>query len=161
VPGADLVDLPVHAGGRGIVDLDPVHAQIAVARIGILRVDTGQGDKTAAIVGPALENRDVEQCGEGLGRLLARAGFFKAVVITKGRDPAVYTYPGVALGSANSVVGWDPDLSPQVGDRDGLFRIPIMSRGERAQVELQNETPLPCKFSTCEWVGEVTSLARR
>jgi hypothetical protein len=88
-------------------------------------------------------------------------GFFKAVVITKGRDPAVYTYPGVALGSANSVVGWDPDLSPQVGDRDGLFRIPIMSRGERAQVELQNETPLPCKFSTCEWVGEVTSLARR
>ena len=88
-------------------------------------------------------------------------GFFQAVVTLDRRDPATYTYSGVVLGSSNSVVGWDPDTASQIGDRSGVFRIPILSRGERAQVELQNETPLPCKFSTCEWVGEISSLARR
>lgn len=87
-------------------------------------------------------------------------GFFKAVVTTDRRDPMEYVYSGTVLGSNNSVVGWDPELSPAIGGRAGVFRIPVLSRGERAIVELQNETPLPCKFSTVEWVGEVTSLAR-
>lgn len=87
-------------------------------------------------------------------------GFFKARVQVDRRDAREYTYPGVGLGSRNSVIGWDPDTSDAVGDRAGTFRIPILSRGDRAIVELLNDTPLPCKFSTVEWVGEASSPAR-
>jgi hypothetical protein len=41
-----------------------------------------------------------------------------------------------------------------------VFRIPINSRGENCVVELLNDTPHPCKFSSCEWVGLMTGQAR-
>lgn len=86
-------------------------------------------------------------------------GFFKAVVTLDRRAPATYTYSGSILGANNSVVGYSPPGSLALSAQAGVFRIPILSRGERAMVELQNDTPLPCKFSTVEWVGEVSSLA--
>lgn len=43
---------------------------------------------------------------------------------------------------------------------EGVFQIPIMSRGENAIVELRNDTAAPCQFSSCDWVGLLTGQAR-
>jgi hypothetical protein len=84
-------------------------------------------------------------------------GYFEAWVMAERRPKAVYTFDGTVLGSRNSVVGNDADF-----DRysQGVFTIPIQSKGETCIVELHNDTPIPCKFSTCEWVGLVSTRAR-
>jgi len=89
--------------------------------------------------------------------------FFQIHVIPEGRDTSVYTFDGTMLGSRVSTLGsanpngFDPDSNRFF---EGVFNIPIMSRGERCMVEIHNETPHPCKFSTCEWVGLITGKAR-
>jgi len=89
--------------------------------------------------------------------------FFQIHVIPEGRDIGIYTFDGTVLGSRVSVLGsanptgFDPDTNRFY---EGVFNIPIMSRGERCMVEIHNDTPHPCKFSTCEWVGLITGKAR-
>jgi hypothetical protein len=88
---------------------------------------------------------------------------FKIHVIPEGRDTGVYTFDATILGSRVSSLG---SVYPTGYDSDnsrfyeGVFNIPIMSRGERCMVEIHNETPHPCKFSTCEWVALLTGKAR-
>ena len=89
--------------------------------------------------------------------------YFEVWVTAERRDPAVYTFDGTVLATRASQIGNalnnNPDL---VTSRyfEGVFQIPISSRGENCIVELRNSTANPCKFSTCEWVGLVTSQAR-
>lgn len=88
--------------------------------------------------------------------------YFRVEVRAERRDPAVYTFDGVILGSRNSQLGsslnlLDPDYEDYLA---GVFRIPINSRGEACRVEIVNDTPHPCKFSTCEWVGRISGRAR-
>ena len=88
---------------------------------------------------------------------------FKVHVIPEGRDTGIYTFDATILGSRVSelgsvnATGFDPDNNRFY---EGVFNIPIMSRGERCMVEIQNSTPHPCKFSTCEWIALVTGKAR-
>lgn len=88
--------------------------------------------------------------------------FFKVVVTAERRDPTSYTYDSTILGVRNSLIGNALDHAEVEANRyaEGVFRIPMLSRGENAIVEIQNDTPHPCKFSTCEWVGLVTGQAR-
>lgn len=89
--------------------------------------------------------------------------FFKIHVIPEGRDVGIYTFDATILGSRNSALG---SAQPNGYDTDdnrfyeGVFNIPIMSRGERCMIEIQNNTPHPCKFSTCEWIALLTGKAR-
>lgn len=88
--------------------------------------------------------------------------FFRVIVTAERRDAATYTYDATSLGSRNSVIGTrldqaEPEAAQYVA---GVFRVPINSRGERAIVEIQNDSPHPCKFSTCEWVGMLSGQAR-
>ena len=39
---------------------------------------------------------------------------------------------------------------------EGLFDIPIYGQGEQIFVEIKSDKPVPCKFSTCEWIALVT-----
>lgn len=88
---------------------------------------------------------------------------FKIHVIPEGRDTGIYTFDATILGSRASALGssnptgWDPDNNRFY---EGVFNIPIMSRGERCMVEIHNDTPHPCKFSTCEWIALLTGKAR-
>jgi hypothetical protein len=88
---------------------------------------------------------------------------FKIHVIPEGRDTGIYTFDATILGSrvselgAINATGFDPDNNRFY---EGVFNIPIMSRGERCMVEIHNETPHPCKFSTCEWIALLTGKAR-
>lgn len=88
--------------------------------------------------------------------------FFKVLVTAERRDAASYVFDGTILGVRNSLIGSALNQAEADANRyaEGVFRIPILSRGENAIVEIQNETPHPCKFSTCEWVGLVTGQAR-
>ena len=89
--------------------------------------------------------------------------YFDIEVTAERRDTSVYKFDGTVLGSRISKIGtalpngYDPDDNRY---KEGVFNIPIMSRGERCVVEIKNDTPHPCKFSTCEWVALITGKAR-
>lgn len=89
--------------------------------------------------------------------------YFETWVMAERRDKAVYKFDGTVLGSRNSALGsalpngFDPENNRYF---EGVFQIPIQSKGENCIVEIHNDTVHPCKFSTCEWVGLVTSHAR-
>ena len=59
--GADLLSLPVHAGGPLVIYLHTIHADVALAGLGVARNHAGQGNETARVFGPALQDREVEQ----------------------------------------------------------------------------------------------------
>ena len=89
--------------------------------------------------------------------------YFDIEVTAERRDTAVYKFDGTVLASRISQIGsalpngYDPDDDRY---KEGVFSVPIMSRGERCNVEIKNDTPHPCKFSTCEWVALITGKAR-
>ena len=59
--GADLLSLPVHARGFGVVHLHAVHAHIPLPCFRIAGDDAGQRDKPAGILRPALQHRKIQQ----------------------------------------------------------------------------------------------------
>ena len=85
-------------------------------------------------------------------------GFFQAKTLPEHRSPGLYTFDGTVLAVRESKIG-DTSPSTELEPRyyEGVFNIPIMGRGDRVLVELLNDTPHPCKFSTCEWIGGMTS----
>ena len=61
VARADLLQLPVHAGGAVVVNLDAIHADVALAGVGVFGDDAGQRDETSAVQRPAFLDGEVEQ----------------------------------------------------------------------------------------------------
>ena len=59
--GGDFLALPVHAGGGGVINLDAVHADVALAGFGIAGDHAGQRDEAAAILRPALQDGKIQQ----------------------------------------------------------------------------------------------------
>lgn len=87
------------------------------------------------------------------------SGFFEIHVMPERRDGAVYRYAGTTIRNRNSIIG-ENLTTESLRYYEGVFRIPINSRGENCIVEIHNPTVHPCKFSTCEWVGLITGQAR-
>ena len=90
--------------------------------------------------------------------------YFEIHVMAERRDTAIYKYDDTTLRVRNSTLGSALPSGGYGEDEDryheGVFRIPINSKGENCIVEIHNDTIHPCKFSTCEWVGLLTSQAR-
>ncbi len=85
-------------------------------------------------------------------------GFFQAKTMPEHRSPGLYTFDATVLAVRESKIGdTSPSTESQERYYEGVFNIPIMGRGDRVLVELLNDTPHPCKFSTCEWIGGMTS----
>jgi hypothetical protein len=61
VPRPDLVDLPVHAGRLRVVHLHPVHSQVPLTCVRILRVHARKRNESSTVLRPALENRQIKQ----------------------------------------------------------------------------------------------------
>ena len=61
VARADFLELPVHAGGAVVVNLDAIHADVALAGVGVFGDDAGQGDEAAAVERPAFEDGEIEK----------------------------------------------------------------------------------------------------
>ena len=89
--------------------------------------------------------------------------YFEVRVLPEYRDEGIYIYDGTISAVRNSSIG-----KPAVGQNDsddvrffeGVFSVPIYGQGEQIFVELRSDRPMPCKFSTCEWIALVTSRAR-
>ena len=58
--GGVLLALPVHSCGLSVVDLHPVHADIAFACLRIAGDDAGQRDEAASVERPALQHWKIE-----------------------------------------------------------------------------------------------------
>jgi len=89
-----------------------------------------------------------------------RSKYFRVRVEAEGRNPAVYEFDGIALGVSGSQVGSTLGVAGGVL-KDGVFRIPIRSAGERVRITLENDTPHPCSFASVEWAAIITAKARR
>ena len=90
-------------------------------------------------------------------------GFFEINVLPEHRPAGVYVYDATVSAVKNAAIGRPPDDELGIDSArysEGVFSIPIYGQGERIFVEIRNNRPLPCKFSTCEWVAAVTSRAR-
>ena len=89
------------------------------------------------------------------------SGHFHVHVQPEHREEGVYTFDGTVLAVHNSRIGTPGPSTPNAARYyEGVFSVPIMSRGEQCFVEIRNSTPHPCKFSTCEWVATISTRAR-
>ena len=61
VARADFLELPVHAGGALVVNLDAIHADVALAGVRVFGDDTGERDEAAAVERPAFLHRQIEE----------------------------------------------------------------------------------------------------
>lgn len=78
-------------------------------------------------------------------------GYFQVRVTPTGnRDEAVYTFPGSTIGLLQ---GADQGQA-------GVFRVPVVGRGESNTVTIENDTAHPCKFASMEWTGLITGKGR-
>lgn len=88
-------------------------------------------------------------------------GYFEIHVMPEGRRPGRYVFDGTVSAVRDAQIGQGNPV-PDDLDRyfEGVFTIPIMSRGDQCIVEIKNATPHPCKFSTCEWAAILTGKTR-
>jgi hypothetical protein len=88
-------------------------------------------------------------------------GYFEIHVFPEYREPGKYIFDGTVLAVRDSQIGQlasdDEDAQRYY---EGVFNIPIMSRGNQCLVEIRNSTPHPCKFSTCEWAAILSGKTR-
>ena len=86
------------------------------------------------------------------------SAFFQAKTLPEHRAEGLYTFDGTVSGVRAATIGQPKTMRETIPRYyEGVFNIPIMGRGDRVLVELLNDTPHPCKFSTCEWIGMITS----
>ena len=87
-------------------------------------------------------------------------GYFEIGVTAERRETVTYRFDGTILATRGSLLG-TADVGTDVNWLySGVFDIPILSKGDNCIVEIHNDTPHPCKFSTCEWTGLITAKAR-
>ena len=59
--GGHFLALPVHSGGALVVDLHTIHSDIPFASFRIAGDDAGQGDEASPVLGPALQDGEIEE----------------------------------------------------------------------------------------------------
>jgi len=82
------------------------------------------------------------------------AGFFKVEVTPENRDTSTHKFTGRLLGAASAVIG-------QVNLDTGTFRVPIMSKSDKVDIDVKNDTFLPTRLSSAEYEGRFHIRSRR
>jgi hypothetical protein len=85
--------------------------------------------------------------------LFANTGYFRVRVTPPGGQTYEYPYTGKVLGSSTFVLG-----RPAI--QTGKFQVPIMSDSSKVTIEIVNDSYLPCRFQSAEWIGFHESRAR-
>jgi hypothetical protein len=81
-------------------------------------------------------------------------GYFDVTIFPRARNSANYKFTGQILGSSNFVLG-NPTLE------SGEFKFPIMCRNIDVDIEINNDSYLPCNFLSAEWEGMFSVLTER
>ena len=81
-------------------------------------------------------------------------GFFKVEVTPEYRDTSTHKFSGRLLGAASSAIG-------QINLATGTFRVPIMSRADRVDIDVRNKTFLPTLLASAEFEAMFNMRSRR
>ena len=81
-------------------------------------------------------------------------GFFKVEVTPEFRTTSTHEFTGNLLGAASSTIG-------QINLETGTFRVPIMSRADRVNIDVKNSTFLPTQLSSAEYEAMFHMRSRR
>ena len=83
-----------------------------------------------------------------------KSGFFQVEVTPELRDTSTHKFSGRFLGAASSVIG-------QLNLETGTFRVPIMSRADRVDIDVKNKTFLPTLLASAEYEAMFHMKSRR
>lgn len=86
--------------------------------------------------------------------IFAETGYFRAEVTPLYRPTQKYEFTGRVLGSGANVIGEMPL-------ENGQHKFPVMSKNDQVQVDLVNDSFLPCKFLSAEWEALYTIRSKR
>ena len=81
-------------------------------------------------------------------------GFFRVEVTPQNRDTSTHKFTGKLLGAASAAVG-------QINLETGTFKVPIMSRADRVDIDIKNDTFLPTQLSSAEYEAMFYMRSRR
>ena len=81
-------------------------------------------------------------------------GFFRVEVTPENRDTSTHKFTGRLLGAASAAIG-------QINLETGTFRVPIMSRADRVDIDVKNDTFLPTQLSSAEYEAMFYMRSRR
>ena len=81
-------------------------------------------------------------------------GFFKVQVTPENRDTSEHEFTGKFLGAASAAIG-------QINLESGTFRFPIMSRADKVDIDVKNDTFLPTQLSSAEYEAMFYMRSRR
>ncbi len=81
-------------------------------------------------------------------------GFFRVEVTPENRDTSTHKFTGRFLGSSSAAIG-------QINLETGTFRVPIMSRADRVDIDVKNDTFLPTQLSSAEYEAMFHMRSRR
>ena len=81
-------------------------------------------------------------------------GFFRVEVTPENRDTSTHKFTGRLLGASSAAIG-------QINLETGTFRVPIMSRADRVDIDVKNNTFLPTQLSSAEYEAMFHMRSRR
>ena len=81
-------------------------------------------------------------------------GFFKVEVTPDHRDTSTHTFSGNVLGAASSTIG-------SINLATGMFRVPVMSKADRVNIDIKNNTFLPTQLASAEYEAMFHMRSRR
>ena len=81
-------------------------------------------------------------------------GFFKVEVTPENRDTSTHKFTGRFLGAASSTIG-------SVNLESGSFKVPVMSRADRVNIDVKNDTFLPTTLASAEYEAMFHMRSRR
>ncbi len=81
-------------------------------------------------------------------------GFFRVEVTPENRNTSTHKFTGRFLGSSSAAIG-------QINLETGTFRVPIMSRADRVDIDVKNDTFLPTQLSSAEYEAMFHMRSRR
>jgi len=81
-------------------------------------------------------------------------GFFRVEVTPENRDTSTHKFTGRLLGASSAAIG-------QINLETGTFRVPIMSRADRVDIDIKNDTFLPTQLSSAEYEAMFHMRSRR
>ena len=83
-----------------------------------------------------------------------KSGFFQVEVTPENRDTSTHKFSGRFLGAASSAIG-------ELNLETGTFRVPIMSRADRVDIDVKNKTFLPTLLASAEYEAMFHMKSRR
>jgi len=81
-------------------------------------------------------------------------GFFQVEVTPENRDTSLHKFTGRLLGAASASIG-------QINLDTGTFKVPIMSKSDRVDIDVKNNTFLPTLLASAEYEGVFHMKSRR